>query len=117
MEDTGVVIAGKHVGHRTLDIARRTLHILLLEHQQGQVIEGKVLSDGGLQVADRRRGEPVLVLFDIAEQIIGVGNVVGNAGQRAAIVFRGVVKRQQNLQGFVITVQIHQFRGHTSAAA
>ena len=35
VEDTGVVITGKHVGHRTLDIARRTLHILLLEHQQG----------------------------------------------------------------------------------
>ena len=111
VEDTGVVIAGKHVGHRTLDIARRTLHILLLEHQQGQVIEGKVLPDGSLQVADRRRGEPVFVPFDVVEQIAGVGDIIGDAGQRAAVVFRGVVKRQQNLQGFVITLLIHQFEG------
>ena len=110
MEDARVVVARKHIGDRALNVAGRTLHVLLLEHHQRQFVQGEVLPDGGSQVVHRGAGEPVFALLAVAEGFVYVGYVVRHAGQ-CPRTLPGVVKRQQHIERLVATLLRQQVDG------
>ena len=110
MEDARVVVARKHIGDRALNVAGRTLHVLLLEHHQRQFVQGEILPDGGSQVVYRGAGEPVFALLAVAEGFVYVGYVVRHAGQ-CPRTLPGVVKRQQHIERLVATLLRQQVDG------